>query len=434
MLLYSEHASPRLRYVASFLSAQTTGMDWIISSDKQAYLSYEGPCLNYSSEAIRKNEIWIRPHGLLSETDIGQQKTDCFSWRGHKAFFAGEGDLPFDLLAASFYLLSRYEEYLPHEKDGYGRYDHRQSLAFREGFLSLPLVDIWVMEFRKLLADKFPFIKLVRKEFSFLPTYDIDEAFSFRHKGWARSFGGTVKTFFQQGWSAAARRQSVRNGLQADPFDAYDRMDAWHESYGLSPRYFFLVPQRLSRYDRNILPSHPAMRQLIARHAQHYTIGLHPSWQSGDDPRKIEQEIKTLQELAGRAIDSSRQHFIRFTLPDTFRQLLAAGIKKDFSMGYGSINGFRASTSNPFHWFDLEKSEATQLLLYPFCYMEANSFFEQGMSPAQAFDEMISYYRTVHSVNGTFITIWHNTFLGNEGIFKGWGECYGKFLEELCSR
>ena len=71
----------------------------------------------------------------------------------------------------------------------------------------------------------------------------------------------------------------------------------------------------------------------------------------------------------------SRQHFIRFTLPDTYRQLINAGIKEEFSMGYGSVNGFRASVALPFYWFDLEKNEATSLLVYLFCFMDANSFF-----------------------------------------------------------
>jgi hypothetical protein len=53
-------------------------------------------------------------------------------------------------------------------------------------------------------------------------------------------------------------------------------------------------------------------------------------------------------------------------LPETFRHLLDTGIQEDFSMGYGSINGFRASVASPFYWYDLEKEQTTYLLLYPF--------------------------------------------------------------------
>ena len=111
--------------------------------------------------------------------------------------------------------------------------------------------------------------------------------------------------------------------------------------------------------------------------------------------------------------------------------LIKAGILKDFSMGYGSINGFRASVTSPFYWYDLEKEQATSLQLHPFCYMEANSFFEQKLSPSQALEEMREYYNKVKKVNGTLVTIWHNTFLGTDEMFKGWREIYEQFLEEV---
>jgi hypothetical protein len=45
------------------------------------------------------------------------------------------GDLPFDPLAATFYLVSRYEEYLPFIPDEHGRFPAKQSFAFSNGFL-----------------------------------------------------------------------------------------------------------------------------------------------------------------------------------------------------------------------------------------------------------------------------------------------------------
>lgn len=100
-------------------------------------------------------------------------------------------------------------------------------------------------------------------------------------------------------------------------------------------------------------------------------------------------------------------------------------------MGYGSINGFRASVASPFYWYDLEKEATTYLLLHPFCYMEANSFYEQRCTPQQALEEMLYYYHEVKKVNGTLITIWHNTFLGTDKKFNGWREVYAQFINEV---
>ena len=117
----------------------------------------------------------------------------------------------------------------------------------------------------------------------------------------------------------------------------------------------------------------------------------------------------------------------------TVEYLIEAGIKEDFSIGYGSINGFRASVASSFYWYDLEKEKATDLLLHPFCYMEANSFYEQKFSAEQSFKEMMEYYDIVRSVNGTFISIWHNNFLGTDKLFKVWKEIYEKFIETVSS-
>ena len=165
------------------------------------------------------------------------------------------------------------------------------------------------------------------------------------------------------------------------------------------------------------------MQQLIKQHAEKYSIGIHPSWASGDDDSLLEKEIKTLESATGKKITASRQHYIRFTLPHTFRRLIAAGITDDYSMGYGSINGFRASVASSFYWYDLEKEKQTDLLLLPFCFMEANSFFEQKYLPQRAYEEMMHYYNVVKAVNGTLITIWHNNFLGTYPIVPWMERC-----------
>ena len=146
--------------------------------------------------------------------------------------------------------------------------------------------------------------------------------------------------------------------------------------------------------------------------------------------KKEISELEILQNVTGNKVISSRQHYIRFTLPETFRRLIDQGIQFDYSMGYGSINGFRASVASPFYWFDLEKEKQTELLLFPFCYMDANSFYEQKYTAQQALEEMRQYYKTVKSVNGTFIMIWHNHFLGTDPLYAGWKEIYEQFIGE----
>ena len=436
MLLYSTKITNRLQFIARFIFNEISGKTIEFTTDLEVFNCYEGAKINYSTEKNSENYFWLQPHHLLFEKEIKQQTIECFDINNQKAFFKTGGDLPFDIFAASFYLLSRYEEYLPHQKDKYGRYAHENSLAFKENFLDKPLVNIWMQQFKEKLKQKFPSFTIDYSppdsyRVTFLPTYDIDEAYSYKHKEWWRSAGAALKDLLNGKWKKFALRRKVLNNQDPDPFDSFYWIDNLHRPHTFKPRYFFLVPEKTGKYDRNILPEETALQILIKHHADKYNIGVHPSWQSGDEPSLIKKEINSIENITKIKITSSRQHFIRFTLPQTFRQLIEAGIKDDFSMGYGSINGFRASVASPFYWYDLEKEETTYLLLYPFCYMEANSFFEQKFSAAQALEEMRHYYQQVKNVNGTFISIWHNTFLGTDERFKGWREIYKQFIDEV---
>jgi len=431
VIVFSTTITSRLSYIVDFIGKETGTTAFRLTSDIDEFNNSGDQKINYSTDRITPDECWICPHTLLFEKDIRQQNTDCFEIDNSKAFFKTEGDFPFDIFAASFYLLSRYEEYGPHQKDKYGRYAHENSLACKENFLSIPLVNIWLQNFKQALKEKFPSFTIHHSPFTFLPTYDIDEAFSFKHKQWFRSAGGGVKDLLSGKLNRFFLRRRVLNNMEADPFDSYSWIDDLHRSYKAKTSYFFLMAERNGRFDKNNLPSETAMQTLIRQHAEKYSIGVHPSWQSGDDFSLIKKEKEIIENIAKIKITTSRQHFIRFSLPQTFRQLIEAGIKEDFSMGYGSINGFRASVASPYYWYDLEKEEATCLLLHPFCYMEANSFYEQKQSPQEALEEMRHYYQEVKKVNGTLITIWHNTFLGTDEKFKGWRKVYEFFFKEI---
>lgn len=433
MLLYTPQINSRLEYIGSFIGKELFGTAIELTTDRDRYLAFEGARINYSTERMTTRECWLQPHRLLFETGITQQDTTCFSFSGYKGFFRVDGDFPFDIFAASFYLLTRYEEYLPHKKDMYGRYAHENSLAYREGFLDIPLIDCWIKEFGQALRSKFPTIPLHVKRFKFIPSYDIDIAWSYRHKGWWRNAGGFTRSLLRGDWRGINERFRVLSGRQPDPFDAYDWMNQLHERYGLKPYYFFLLAASTAPYDKNIHPRNQYMIALIKQHLANYPVGIHPSWQSGDDDRLLEKEIETLQRISGMKIINSRQHYIRFLLPQGYRRLIAKGIQSDFSMGYGSINGFRASTSSPFLWYDLEAETQTDLTLFPFCYMEANSYFEQRYNAERALAEMRHYCKVVKDVEGTYIMIWHNSFLGTDRIAAGWREAYEQFIREIKS-
>ena len=373
----------------------------------------------------------MHPHALLFEKGITGGVPDVFVYEKTKALFRTEGSFPFDLFAAVFYLLSRYEEYLPYEPDVYGRYGHENSLAHREHFLQIPLIDHWLLLFRKMLFHRFPALSFGARFFQWVPTYDIDIAWSYLGKGWLRNAGGVVRDISRGKLKPVHARITTLLRRRPDPFDAYPWLHQLHSRYNLKALFFFLVAAGSGRYDKNIDPGNAALQQLIRETAKEHTVGLHPSWQSGDDPGLLVKEKQTLCSIAGLNVLHSRQHYLRFTIPETYRRLLAAGITHDYSMGYGTINGFRASVACPFFWYDLERETATELMVHPFCFMDANAYYEQGLNAEAAASEIDTFKKEVRSVQGTLYTVWHNNFLGTDPAFEGWRAVYERFVRSV---
>lgn len=428
MILFTERISSRLTYFAEFLSGECLEQGLVITSDKEEYLSSSEPRINYSPHKLADKEIHIIPEGLLFEKHIQARAIVCEDWQGMPAFFFTGGDIPFDLFSAAFYLLSRYEEYLPYEKDEYGRFGHKNAVAFKNDFLHRPLINEWLMAFKEKVLQLFPFYTCRQKAFDLLPTYDIDIAFSYKGKGLARNGAALLGSLLKGDIKSFKKRRAVLKGKVSDPYDCYDWLDELHLNTEYPAIYFFHVGQRRGMYDKNIHPDQPVLQQLIKRTATHFPVGIHPSWRSGDEETLLEKEIQRLSGIAGNSVTTSRFHYIRFHLPHDYRRLIALGVRHDHSMGFGSINGFRASVASPFYWYDLEREERTSLLIYPFCYMEANSYFEQKQNAEQAFEEMMGYAKRIREVKGMMITIWHNHFLG-ESAFKGeWRAIYAQFL------
>ena len=335
MLIFTSAITPRLQYVAHFLE-QYFSTIVELTTDKEKFISSADIRLNYSEIKLATEEIWIQPVTLLFEKGISNIPVKTFVHSsGYKAFFVIKGDVGFDLLAAIFYLLSRYEEYLPHQKDEYGRYAHQNSIAYNEGFLHQPLINTWLEDFRKLIMQHFPNCKLQTANFFFIPTYDIDIAWSYKNKGILRNCGGLAKSMFKGEWQKFKERIKVLSNKKEDPYDAYEWMSQLHKHHNLKPRYFFHAGQKRNRYDKNISTQNDDYKCLIKVVAKNHAVGIHPSWHSGDDTKYLSIEKGVLERITGKQITSSRQHYIRFTLPQTCRRLIEAG-------GYRRlVNGIR---------------------------------------------------------------------------------------------
>jgi len=425
LLVYCSKKTPRLKFIFDLILKDIIGLEYEFSHDKHAFRQHEGAKLTYCDTQV-SDEVFIYASRLLFEKGIEDQQINVFDWKGIPVFFGTHPKyaLPFDPFAASFYLVSRYEEYLPHIKDNHMRFSPQQSLAYQKGFLSKPVVNIWAQELKDILFKKYPFLTFKEKHYKYISTFDIDSAYAYSEKGIMRHAGAFSLALFTFNFPKFFERWKVLLGMQPDPFDTYDWQLAIKEKYHIKQIYFFLCGD-YGEYDKNIpVEGSHKFQTLIKSIADHADVGIHPSYASNLNKNQIRKEIKRLSKVLKREVVKSRQHFLKVTFPDTYRNLLEFDIQEDYSMGYASEIGFRASICSPFNFYDLDLDLETRLKLIPFMLMDGTMKDYMQLSKEESISRAKALVDEVKNVNGCFVTLWHNQSLDENGAWAGWRDVY----------
>jgi hypothetical protein len=430
-IFVSGEITPRMLYVFDTLFCDMSGIRYQCTSDPEDFNSFTGPKLRYGGEN-RAGCPFIQPSGLLSETGIRDKNPEFSFWQKTPVLFRSTDDagiLPFDLFAASFFLLTRYEEYIPFKPDVHGRFPGVSSLMGKNQLLHIPLVDLWLKMLKEKLEECFDSLSFPIRSFKFIPTIDADSAWAILHKPLLPRWGAALKELVTGLWNSLAFRFRVWLRLAPDPFDTWNLIGEMHRNAS-QPLVFFLLG-KYNKYNKNSSVSSPAFRNLIRKTGEKGRACIHPSYEAAMDGKILLKEVSLLRSISDSDIFRSRQHFLRFRLPETYRNLLAAGIREDYSMGYADIPGFRAGTCKPFFWYDLDSETSTLLKLYPITVMDGTLKDYLKLSPADAMVIIRDLQQEVNRYGGTFVSVWHNESLCDSGRWAGWREVYAFLLNHI---
>jgi hypothetical protein len=433
ILIYSQKNSKRLDYSLELLFQTILKTSYTVTTDKTIFLDHNGPKINYSDEQIL-DCISIVPTKLLFNKGIEEIEVDCFEWNNTKALFkTSNNDIPFDVFAASFYLSSRYEEYLPHKRDVYNRFLAEQSTAVKNNFITQPLINIWSLILQKKILEKYPTTVFSQNKFRFITTIDIDNAFAYIEKGFVRTLGALTNTLIKNKFKEFILRIKYLTKQLPDPYDTFEIMHQLHQKYQLNDVYYFFLLGDYAPNDKNISINSKKFQKTIKHVADYYKVGIHPSFASNYDKSKLKTEIERLSTTIHREIKDSRQHFLKLRFPYTYRQLIEHGINNDFTMGYASTPGFRASICTPYYFYDIDREEKTTLMIYPFCFMDATFKYYLNFTPAQTISKIKEIVEIIKSVEGTCISLWHNESLSGMTPWQNWETTYEEMLKTIIS-
>lgn len=433
LLIYSHKITPRLRYTFDFVLKEVLGLDYELTEDEQSFEASKSMKMSYTRTPLGE-ELFFQSKDLLFETGIDEQNINVFEWGDTKVFFAvGKNSaLPFDPFAATFYMVSRYEEYLPHIRDSYDRFEANESIAYQGNFIHKPVVDIWALKVGEILKEKYPHIKLGERKYKYISTIDIDNAYAYKQKGFMRTVGGFARAIVKMDGKDFIKRIKVLIGTERDPYDTYGFQEEVHKEYDLRPIYFFLLAD-YGINDKNVPHYNRKFQSLIKSIADMADVGIHPSFGSNKDGAKLKTEMSRLSGIVHKEISKSRQHFLILHLPHTYRRLIDLDIKEDHTMGYAVETGFRAGTCTPFYFYDLDQETRTNLRVYPFAVMDATLKYYKKISPEKAIEHTQKLIEEVKKVNGTFISLWHNETLSGEGLWEGWRKVYLETVKSATS-
>lgn len=423
LYIYSHKITHRNKYIFNLIFKDILQIDFLLISDIDEFKNYNGPKLTYTNRLI-SDELFFTSSGLLFETGITDQNIEVFEHKNTKVFYATKSTtLPFDVFAASFYLVSRYEEYLPHIRDEHDRFEAKHSVAFANDFLNIPVVNIYAGWIKELIQNKYPDFVFPKNNYKFISTIDIDNAYAYSEKGLVRSIGGYLKSLVGLRMDEIVTRTKVLMGIEKDPYDTYDYQLQTIKKYKLKCIYFLLVGD-YGVNDKNLSFSNEKFQTLIKMLGDYAQIGIHPSYGSNNKKGQLKKEIGRLSKVLHRDITSSRQHFLKIRLPETYRNLIDADITDDYTMGYASHVGFRASICSSFNFYDLDMELETKLKIHPFAVMESTLQYNMNIGAKHAMSVIKPLIDEVKKVNGTFISLWHNDSLNNKNTWKGWQLVY----------
>ncbi|HET8828003.1 MAG TPA: polysaccharide deacetylase family protein [Pelobium sp.] len=410
LLIYTERLNPRISYVFELIFGNILGIDFSFCNDLEQFKSVIEAKIAYSEFGLA-GCINFKKHPFMDEKTIQQQNLAFADYAELKIPFAvADSVFGFDVFAASFYFLSRYEEYISPKRDEHFRFEAKHSLAYKNGFLERPLVDEWAFKIAELIKKAFPKFEVKKREFKYIPTLDIDRPF-----------------YYETDRFVKKSAKFILGGFKKDPFDVYQQVADWDKKHHLNTIYFFLLG---SKHMNDVSPgsSNKLYQSVIKKAVKTHQIGIHPSYFAALNPDEVAKEKQQLADISKTEITISRQHYLMLRLPETYRTLINAGIKADYTLAFADVAGFRASTCTHFRWYDLKLEKCTDLLLYPTAVMDQTLRRYMNLTPEEGLVFITQLMKNVKAVNGTFISLWHNESINDFGVWKGWKTVYEQML------
>jgi hypothetical protein len=431
---------PERRYILDVMLTDFLGLDWQLRLGRRSdvELSVDGaarrvvlPDVLFGIDAAD----WLTPRALPA-APVPWTDALPMLYGGAGPLVSDDGAdvrVSADVCGGAFFMLSRYEELVVGTRDSYGRFPASASIAQREGFVGLPVVDAYVELLWSALLRAWPGLERRPRAYTLALTHDVDRPLA--------SLGRPVPALVRQAAADVLVRRdprllaqrlrswgSIRRGdYRQDPYNTFDFLMDVSERHGLAGAFYFLT-------DSYPL-EHPWIGSLMRRiHERGHELGYHAGTGTYRDAQRTAQEFGRLWSAASGAGVAQgrwggRQHYLQWENPATWCNWERAGLDYDSTVAFADRIGFRAGTCHEFRPFDLRERRPLRLSERPLHVMDATLFQYMGLSRAAAAEAVLDVARQCRRYAGTLTLLWHNSSLPRAAD-RHW---YAELVEALAS-
>ena len=427
ILVYSHKITPRLTYIFRQIFIRVLEFPVDFTSTIEKFVSHSGPKLSYTHQPLG-NEFFIGSGDLLFQQGIQEVPIEVFNWSGIPAFFklGKPSQLPYDIFAASFYLISRYEEFLPQVKNELGAFLAYQSLASRNNFLEMPVADLWAVRLKDKLHEFFPELPHVSwKTPKFQPIISVVNPYKFQKKSILLKLADTMSALWQLDFFLIIEQYLVLFGLRKDPHNNFEELQVLFKNNGNPPLYFFLFAKN-NFYDKGASVHNFSFRKLIKDTADLNNVSLLASYAAQQQSKYLNRESQQLKKLIIKKIDSIRFNYGLLTASSSYYHLLEQEIQNDFSMGYKEEIGYRASTAVPFYFYDLNNDLQTSLKIHPVVADESGLM---KISSQKAFKKLIELYENLPTSSALHAVSFSNAIFNVDRLKNSWRDQFINYIQ-----
>ncbi len=319
-----------------------------------------------------------------------------------------------DIFASSFFMLTRWEEYVNKNRDVHNRFSAKESLAYKHNFLDRPIVN----EYTEMLWGMLEHlgIKQQRKkrEFQLYLTHDVDVPLKVksltmgikRLKVSIKERNVIIKfiSFFNP--------TKISSIFSKDAYDTFDYIMNTSEKNGVKS-YFFFMAHGVTEYDNMYMSSDKFIQNLIIKIKRRgHHIGIHPSYNAYNDTVQLKKEKNELEKNLKTEILYGREHYLRFEVPTTWQIWEDNGMEWDSTLVFADKEGFRCGTCYEYSVFNIYTSQKLKLKEKPLILMEGNFItYQPEIGPDQMQRKITNLIDKTKKYHGNFICLWHNSKL-----------------------